>query len=339
VGNVFDTPGLRFRSPFWGWTSGVGRAHVARIALTGCVLLFSASIQAQDRGDPLAPDGVGYEESSDPAPAAPRRRRNAEGDEWSRGSEDQSGSSGEAQPRASTRDETSAPAPAAQAPEPPASDGRARVRRRADFDGPDWDQQPVPQMPDRPGEIKGSFRFALQLTLVGYESLAVESEVSQIALERETVTAGLSESAGAGLAIGLGLSDHFVLNAAIVFGYDSLSFGESTESDQLRFQLLPNLEYVFGRPESHVRPFLAGVLGLLVGDVPTTRIDFHELSFLLAGQVGLHVFPNEHISIDPTLLIGYRVGSATGDLGTGMKEDYGIHGLVILLGFGSSFWS
>jgi hypothetical protein len=213
------------------------------------------------------------------------------------------------------------------------------VRRRADFEGPDWDQPPVAQAPARPGEILGSFRFALQLTLVGYESMAVEADASAIAVDREAVTVGLSESAGLGLAIGFGLSEHFVLNAAIVFAYGSLSFGQYTTGDQLRFQLSPSLEYVFGLPEAHVRPFVAGVMGLRVGDAPTTRFEFHDVSFLLGGQVGLHLFPNQHISLDPTLLIGYRIGSATGDLGTGTNEDYSIHGLMILLGFGSSFWS
>jgi hypothetical protein len=330
VANVFDTPAPWFRSPVW-----------SLVALIGCGVLFGSSIQAhaQDRGDPMAADGAGDADAADQAPAAPRRRRNGEGDEWSHSLEAQPSSRGAEQPGPSTPDGKAKQKPAAPPAEPSASEARARVRHRADFDGPDWDKEQVAQPPERPGEILGSFRFALQLTLVGYESMAVKSDVSLIALERQIVTVGLSESAGAGLAIGYGLSDQLVLNAAVVFAYNSVSFGETTSSDQLRFQLAPSLEYVFGRPESHVRPFLAGVLGLLVGDVPTTRIDFHEVSFLLAGQVGLHLFPSEHISLDPTLLIGYRVGSATGDLGTGMNEDYGIQGLVLLLAFGASFWS
>jgi hypothetical protein len=217
---------------------------------------------------------------------------------------------------------------------------KPRVRRRADFDGPDWDVPDAPKQ-EQPSELSGAFRFALDLTLLGFESLKFKRNVPlALGIDRTIASYGLTENAGFGLLVGYGVTDNFVLNARLILTNTNTAFGEASGTDQARFQISPSLEYVFGEPASGARPFVGALAGLVIGDTPAGATALTELSFVLAGQLGIHLFPAKHVSFDPALQVGYRVGSASSDTGTtATNVDYKLTGVVLLLTLGLSYWS
>jgi hypothetical protein len=319
------------------------------IAVASCILGIGAGVRAQDRGEPLRGDDFDRAPPVEEPAGAPVRHRD--------GSEGASATP-EPQPNGRRR------APAAQGSEPsPQSSGaesrdapyrerrsadldeggaHSHVRRRADFDGPDWDAETIPQPPENPSDIRGAFHFGLELSLVDFQSATLELDGPLVVGTSRTIaTYGLSQSAGFGVLVGYGISDNFVFNTRVTLSNTSTSFGDADSIDELRFQLAPSLEYAFGSLTSRLRPFLAAAVGLLVGDTPSGPIDVREVSFLLGGQIGLHVFPDKHVSLDPTVLVSYRVGSASADAGRAIDEtvDYNIQGIVVLFALGLSYWS
>jgi hypothetical protein len=195
--------------------------------------------------------------------------------------------------------------------------------------------------PEKRSALAGSFRAGLELTLVGVESLRFRQDGPlAVGLVRTTGTYGLSQGAGIGAYFGLGLTDQLVLGGRVAFAGTSSAYAGASDN-RVRFELAPSLEYVFGESDDITRPFIAGLLGLLVGDTMAGSIPMNELSFLLAGQLGLHVFPAPHVSIDPSVFVGYHVGSASADsnAASGAGVDYGVSGVAILLALGISYWS
>jgi hypothetical protein len=329
------------------------QTFLAAALFLNCVLLgFAGRASAQDRGAPFRGEDFGNPDSSkadEDTSTEPRARRNDDGESpyprrrTRRGDQPASATSDrDERPRSNNVDSRDSGYRARRQADLQEGESRPRVRHRADFDGPEWDASANVQEPANPSDLSGAFHMGLELTLLGFESLSLDqSGPLTIGVNRTLASYGLTQGAGIGALVGLGLSDNFVLNGRLTFSNTTTSFGDSDSSDQLRFQISPNLEYVFGEPSAGVRPFLALLAGLLVGDTPAGPFNVSEVSFLFAGQLGLHLFPAKHISFDPALLIGYRVGSASTDsnAAAGAGIDYSISGLVLLLSFGVSYWS
>lgn len=333
----------------WGWRvrSRVTCGH-GRVALLCASLAVASSAAAQDRGAPIRADSLDTSSAQPdhPAPRAgepvaddgvmrrPIRRRRYRDPEAEHAPE----------PAEPTRAASSEPAPArATATTEAAAHGRRRVRRRADFDGAHWDA-PEPVELDQPSAIDGAFRFGLELSVLDVESTSLQtSSAATVGPDLSTANYGLTKGAGAGLLMGVGLSNAFVLNGRLIFANTHVSY-DGGAGDQLRFQLMPSLEYVLGSALSNVRVFGALAVGLMLGDTPAVPLSFNELSFLLGGQLGVHLFPARHVSIDPALLLGYRFGTASVDpiaadgLG-GAGMDYTLSGIVLILSLGISYWS
>lgn len=301
------------------------------LLLQSTLLGAATLVRAQDRGAALRGSDLH-------APSAPREP-----------SADDAASS----PRVRRRREPSASGPAAAPGAPAASSDptvrqadsaqrltKPRQRRRADFDGADWDAPE--EVKQDPSELAGSFHLGAELTLVGFELLRLKIDgFTSVGQERTTGSFGVGEGAGLGVVVGLGLSHNIVLNARVTFADSAHSYAGGAVDHKLRFQITPSLEYAFSDASDSLRPFAGICTGMFTGESMAGPLPISEVSFLLAGQAGLHIFPSAHVSLDPALLFGYRVGWASAEMGgpSGAGADYSVDGLYLLLSFGVSYWS
>lgn len=200
-----------------------------------------------------------------------------------------------------------------------------------------------PARPDVQRPFQGSspiaqrWRVGLDLALLDYSSLTfTPSGVGALSATRSTINFGLSQSAGLGIGGGYGLTDHLVLNGRVFLQGGSTSVDGGASTSQHSIGLFPSIAYVFDDARATLRPFVGGMLGFQSGSIPLGVGDATEFSVLIAAHAGLHVFANEHVSFDPALQIGYRIGSASTDA---PSVDFSMHGFVLLITAGISYWS
>src|SRR5262249_49618370 len=134
--------------------------------------------------------------------------------------------------------------------------------------------------------------------------------------QHQTVV-GLQQGQDVGPIVGYGLTDDLLLNARLLVGYcDGSLLGNASGGRMARLPRPPDL---FARG-SFPYALLGATLGLMIDDVTLASTETQIAQVILAGQLGAHAFVGDHLSLDPSLMIGFHGGGGRqrpGALGDG----------------------
>jgi len=179
-------------------------------------------------------------------------------------------------------------------------------------------------------------------------------------IDRPVTTWGFASRNGVMLEGGYGLNDMLVLGGIIQLGGWSFTeerpvataAGARDKDSVSTFDLFiaPKLDVMF-LPESRVRPFVGGAIGLKhlsyvqehtgANSVTTTQYDLGLTGIGLLARAGIRWFLTPGFSIDPAFVFGFDAmsGSTSVPAGAGMASyDTGANGYMLGLNIAASGW-
>ena len=170
---------------------------------------------------------------------------------------------------------------------------------------------------------------------------------------------GISDRSNLNLEIGYGLNDMFVIGGLLTLGgWSGYRHDERNASlnhiQDSTFNLFigPKFDVMF-LPESRIRPFVGGIIGLTRvtenqtatnnASVTTTQLDTGYTGVGIFARGGIRWFLTQGFSLDPALVLGFATmsGSAQGVAPVGANAasyDSGLTGFSIGLGVTASGW-
>lgn len=201
---------------------------------------------------------------------------------------------------------------------------------------------PVP-MPEEPAgpvpTLDGAVQLGLYLPVVRYLPVGLEFENGGAEVDVSRLDWGIAENP-VSLEIGYGLTDSLVLGGQLGIGGESstqeqMGFADQ-ESSEFNFQFGPKLDYMFSAG-SKVNPFAGAVVLVGIDSTDNNGAEFSTTVFRFLGRIGLRAFLADSFSIDPALVVGAGVGSASQDDGTN-EADLSVTGFQVGLDIGFSGW-
>jgi hypothetical protein len=163
---------------------------------------------------------------------------------------------------------------------------------------------------------------------------------------RTDVNWGFSNDAPVFLEGGYGLNDNMIVGGVLQLGGSSSTIepdggGAKSEKGSFDLMLAPKFDYMF-MPASKFNPFVGGLLGLEIGSLSTTvagvTTDDSTTMFTLLARGGVRCFLFDGFSIDPALVLGFRLGGGSQKTGDMPDLNYGLSGFRIGLSVGISGW-
>jgi hypothetical protein len=184
----------------------------------------------------------------------------------------------------------------------------------------------------RAESIDGRFRLGLEGEALAY--YATTFDYPGAGYTSKEVMVGFGQLPF-GPVIGYGLTEHLLLGAGASLSYQTFDVDAEGFDTQKTSKIGVNgrLEYVFGEPDSAVRPFLGPVLGIDYVHSGRGDLDSGRTSFGIAGMAGVHAFIGSSVSIDPSLAFGYETGSYSTP-----NNDVDLHDFFIGLRVALSAW-
>ena len=189
-------------------------------------------------------------------------------------------------------------------------------------------------------KTEGALQLGLGTDFLTYTSASTTVEVpggAESTLKTKSFNWGFASRNGVNLEGGYGLTDSLVLGGFLALGGRSdttkLDVDGAEEETESAFDLTlaPKIDYMFS-PDSNLRPFLGGALGITYqsakteshdpqSNTTTTGLDASATGLLLMGRVGLRWFLAQGFSLDPALMFGwipfssgsYKVGATSFD--------------------------
>jgi hypothetical protein len=193
--------------------------------------------------------------------------------------------------------------------------------------------------------IDGRVRLGLEGGLIEYHTSTITyaANPSTGAPSRESdihsTTVGLG-SIPFGPVIAYGLSENVMLGARLEIVNRSRRVDDQEANDTLGAALYGTLAYVGGT--GALRPFVGPLLGFEIDDGAGPSSEFYEQHFVFGIQAGLHAFATTSFSIDPSVVLGYMLGSGHGstiNLSTaGSSYEYDFNGFIVGFRVALSGW-
>jgi hypothetical protein len=196
-------------------------------------------------------------------------------------------------------------------------------------------EQPVGPVPT----LDGAIQLGLMLPVVRYQPIGLEVENGGQEVDISRLDWAIAENAVV-LEIGYGLTESLVLGGQLGIGGESttqeqMGFADQ-ESSEFSFLFGPKLDYMFS-PGSKVNPFAGAVVLIGVDSTDGGGLETSSTVFRFLGRIGLRAFLADAFSIDPALVVGAGVGSASQDGGAG-ETDLSVTGFQVGLDIGFSGW-
>jgi len=170
--------------------------------------------------------------------------------------------------------------------------------------------------------IKKRFQFQLQTSVLSLDASVIDDASTQQADESVVSVGGTNRNTRFGLnargGAGLGYAPSEHLNVHLLFGFvaGSSSAGptdaEKQESDDSQIEAMLSARYVAGQPDSTLRAFLGGGLGMLGANATQNGAQASSSTAgLLTLLFGVHAFIHPNLSFDPTLELSALRSSIT----------------------------
>jgi hypothetical protein len=177
------------------------------------------------------------------------------------------------------------------------------------------------------------------MPIVRYVPIGMEVENGGAEVDVSNLDWGIAENPVA-LEIGYGLTDSLILGGQLGIGGESttqeqMGFADA-ESSEFNFQFGPKLDYMFSAG-SKVNPFAGAVVLVGIDSSDNGGVEFSSTVFRFLGRIGLRAFLADSFSLDPALVVGAGVGSASQDGGQG-EADLSVTGFQVGLDIGFSGW-
>lgn len=190
-------------------------------------------------------------------------------------------------------------------------------------------------------KTEGALQLALGTDFLTYSSgtATLDRPGGEVKTKVKTFNWGFASRNRVNLEGGYGLTDSLVLGGLLALGGRSETTKEdrdgADETTDSSFDLLlaPKIDYMFS-PDSNLRPFLGGALGIIYqsqktefhdaqANTTTTGLDASVTGLYLMARVGLRWFAAPGFSLDPALNFGwipfssgsYKVGATSVDAG------------------------
>jgi hypothetical protein len=203
-----------------------------------------------------------------------------------------------------------------------------------------------------PGEpvvssVEGLLQMSLGTYFVRYTSTSQSFENNGGDFSRSDLNWGFSSSSPVFLEGGYGITDKLIVGGVLQLGGVSSSSsadmgGAKTQSSGLDLLIAPKADYQF-LPTSKFNPFVGGMLGVEIASLSSTppgmpATDDSQTHFTLLARGGVRCFVFDGLSIDPALVLGFRLGSgSTNPAGTG-DVNYSVSGFRFGLSVSMTGW-
>ena len=201
---------------------------------------------------------------------------------------------------------------------------------------------------DQPQEpLVSSVEGALQLSLGTYfmRFTSASQDYDNAMLSDESVSEllwGLSEASTVTLEGGYGVTDRLLVGGILQLGGTSGTrdpeADAAEEIDSSSFDLLigPKAEFHF-LPTSKFNPYAGGAIAIASHSEEAGGLSFSQLTFNLQIRGGIRCFITDSLSIDPSLVFAFGIGSGSVEVAT-LESDYGVSGFRIGLAVNVSGW-
>lgn len=183
-------------------------------------------------------------------------------------------------------------------------------------------------------KIDGAFRLGAGVPIITYTSVTVEPEGSATETEQTTTRFGLLDSAGLG--VGYGVSENFVIGCWLAISHTSESQEGQDDVTEFKLAFTPAVEYLFST-RGMVKPYIQLGLGVGTASESIGPLDMNETDFIPTIAVGARAFTSDNFSIDPSFGFGYVLGSGSMDVAGG-SIDFDGQGFALALGIEVSGW-
>jgi hypothetical protein len=195
--------------------------------------------------------------------------------------------------------------------------------------------------------VEGLLQLSLGTYFVRYTSASLGFDNSAADLTRTDLNWGFSSSSPVILEGGYGITDKLIVGGVLQLGgvsstNEAKMGGAKSETSGFDLLLAPKVDYQF-MPTSKINPFVGGMLGVELNSASTTpmgattSVKDSTTNFTLLARGGLRCFVFDGLSIDPALVLGFRIGSGTiGASGTDLN--YSTSGFRIGLSVSMSGW-
>jgi hypothetical protein len=196
--------------------------------------------------------------------------------------------------------------------------------------------------------VEGLLQLSLGTYFVRYTSTSLSLDNNAGDLSRSDLNWGFSTTSPVFIEGGYGITDKLVIGGLLQLGGVSSSTeadmgGAKFESSGFDLLIAPKVDYQF-MPTSKINPFVGGMLGVEINSVSPLAAagmsaDDSQTSFMLLARGGLRCFLFDGFSIDPALVVGFRIGSGTTSPPAGAPDvDYSVSGFRIGLSVSMSGW-
>jgi hypothetical protein len=194
--------------------------------------------------------------------------------------------------------------------------------------------------------VAGLLQVSLGTYFLRYTSLSQSFDNNGGDFSRTDVNWGFSNGAPVILEGGYGLNDNMIVGGVLQLGGSSSTAepdggGAKRETSSFDLMLAPKFDYQF-MPASKFNPFVGGLLGLEIGSLSATAAgvttDDSTTMFTLLARGGVRCFLFDGFSIDPALVVGFRLGGGSQKTGDTPELDYGLSGFRVGLSVGVSGW-
>jgi opacity protein-like surface antigen len=194
--------------------------------------------------------------------------------------------------------------------------------------------------------VDGLLQLSLGTYFVRYTSSSQSFDMAGD-VSRTDLNWGFSSSSPVFLEGGYGITDKLVIGGVLQLGGISSSIeaamgGAKFDSSGFDLLLAPKVDYHF-LPTSKINPFVGGMLGVEINSVSTPAAggltsDDSQTNFTLLARGGLRCFLFDGFSIDPALVVGFRIGSGTNSPAGAADLDYSTSGFRVGLSVSMSGW-
>jgi hypothetical protein len=203
-----------------------------------------------------------------------------------------------------------------------------------------------------PGEplvssVAGLLQLSLGTYFVRYTSASQSFENDGGDFSRSDLNWGFSSSSPVFLEGGYGITENLIVGGVLQLGGVSSSSeaelgGAKSESSGFDLLLAPKVDYQF-MPTSKINPFVGGMLGVEIASISGTppggmATEDSQTYFTLLARGGVRCFLAEGLSIDPALVLGFRIGSGTTSPGGAADVNYSVSGFRVGLSVSLSGW-
>lgn len=195
--------------------------------------------------------------------------------------------------------------------------------------------------------VAGLVQVSLGTYFVRYTSASQSFENNGGDFSRSDLNWGFSSSSPVFLEGGYGITDELLVGGVLQVGGVSSSSelsmgGARAESSGFDLLLAPKGDYHF-LPASKINPFVGGMLGVETASVSGTpagglATDDSLMFFTLLARGGLRCFVFDGLSIDPAVVLGFRIGSGTLGRPSVADVNYSVSGFRVGLSVSMSGW-